>query len=130
MMMRISEDPRHWRLFVDVTDDTGEKDDEDSFDPTELLRTRGTRLNAPPINDVEWRSLYRVQVRHARTYRNGRVFLAGDSAHVFPPFGGQGMNTGILDAFNLCWKLALVDHDLADPRLLETYHAERWPIGA
>ncbi|KXF74678.1 hypothetical protein ATN84_22550 [Paramesorhizobium deserti] len=130
MMMRISEDPRQWRLFVDVTEHAKEKDDEDSFDPAELLRARGARLSAPQINDVEWRSLYRVQVRHARAYRSGRVFLAGDAAHVFPPFGGQGMNTGILDAFNLCWKLALFERGLADSRLLETYHAERWPIGA
>lgn len=130
MMMRISEGPYRWRLFVDVSDDTGEKDDENSFDPAELLRTRGSTLGAHRVVDVEWRSLYRVQVRHARRYLKGRIVLAGDAAHVFPPFGGQGMNTGILDAFNLCWKLALVDRGLAAPRLLETYHAERHPIGA
>jgi hypothetical protein len=59
----------------------------------------------------------------------GRVFLAGDAAHIHSPVGGQGMNTGIQDAWNLGWKLALVARGSADPRLLDSYEAERWPVG-
>lgn len=130
MAMRRSDDPHEWRLFVDVTDTAGPDDDENQFDPGPLLDSRGAKLGKICITNVEWRSLYRVQVRHAQSYRKGRIFLAGDAAHVFPPFGGQGMNTGILDASNLCWKLALVEGGLADGRLLDTYHTERCAIGA
>jgi 2-polyprenyl-6-methoxyphenol hydroxylase-like FAD-dependent oxidoreductase len=65
----------------------------------------------------------------AERYRDGRVFLAGDAAHVVPPNGGFGGNTGVQDAHNLAWKLALVLRGLAGPELLETYDAERRPIG-
>jgi hypothetical protein len=63
-------------------------------------------------------------------YRSGRVFLAGDAAHVHSPAGAQGMNTGIQDAANLAWKLALVVQGRADAGLLDTYHDERHPVGA
>ena len=65
----------------------------------------------------------------ARRYRAGRVFLAGDAAHVWPPTGGLGANTGIQDAHNLAWKLALVLGGQAGPELLDTYDAERRPVG-
>ena len=65
----------------------------------------------------------------ARRYQDGRIFLAGDAAHVMPPNGGFGGNTGILDAYDLAWKLAFVVKGLADPRLLDTYEAERRPVG-
>jgi hypothetical protein len=57
------------------------------------------------------------------------VFLAGDAAHIHSPVGGQGMNTGMQDAWNLGWKLALVALGCAEPKLLDTYEAERWPVG-
>lgn len=63
-----------------------------------------------------------------RAYRHGRVFLAGDAAHIHSPAGGQGMNTGMQDAFNLAWKLALVVNDAAGETLLDGYHAERYPV--
>jgi hypothetical protein len=69
---------------------------------------------------------------HSRTvphYRDGRVFLVGDAAHVHSPAGAQGMNTGIQDAYNLGWKLALVERGIADASLLDSYEAERHPIG-
>ena len=66
----------------------------------------------------------------AERFRAGRVFLAGDAAHVMPPYGGFGGNTGIQDAQNLSWKLALVLQGLADPSLLDTYEVERWPVAA
>lgn len=64
----------------------------------------------------------------ARTYRKGRIFLAGDAAHRFPPTGGLGMNTGIVDADNLGWKLAAVLQDWGNPALLDTYESERRPV--
>jgi 2,4-dichlorophenol 6-monooxygenase len=64
----------------------------------------------------------------AKRYREGRVFLAGDAAHRFPPTGGLGLNTGAVDAQNLAWKLAAVEHGWADARVLDTYERERRPI--
>ena len=80
------------------------------------------------IRSVEWTSTFRIHRRLADTYRVGRVFLAGDAAHIHSPLGGQGMNTGIGDAENLAWKLALVQTGRADESLLDTYEAERRPI--
>jgi hypothetical protein len=68
--------------------------------------------------------------RQAASYRHGRVLLAGDAAHVHPPQGGQGLNTGVQDAVNLGWKLAQVVNTTSPERLLDTYHAERHPVGA
>jgi 2-polyprenyl-6-methoxyphenol hydroxylase-like FAD-dependent oxidoreductase len=68
--------------------------------------------------------------RQATTYRLGRVLLAGDAAHVHSPFGGQGLNLGILDAVNLGWKLAAVVRGRAPAELLDTYTSERHPIAA
>ena len=65
----------------------------------------------------------------AEHYQSGRVFLAGDAAHLFTPLGGLGMNTGIGDVMNLCWKLAAVHQGWAGPRLIESYEVERRPIG-
>ena len=79
------------------------------------------------IEDVDkWRAVADV----ADTFQAGRVFLAGDAAHTMPPTGGFGGNTGIQDAHNLAWKLALVTQGQADPVLLESYDAERQPAGA
>ncbi len=85
-------------------------------------RTPGFTLSNP-------RWLTRFETKHAQVprYRSGRVFLAGDAAHVHSPAGGQGMNTGIQDAFNLGWKLAYPDPSEA---LLDSYHAERHPVAA
>ena len=68
--------------------------------------------------------------RQAATYRKGRVLLAGDAAHVHSPVGGQGLNTGVQDAVNLGWKLAQVVKGISPDSLLDTYHAERHPVGA
>ena len=69
-----------------------------------------------------------MTVNVARAYRKGSAFLVGDAAHAFPPTGGLGLNTGIADAHNLAWKLAAVEHGLAQPAWLSTYEAERQPI--
>jgi hypothetical protein len=68
--------------------------------------------------------------RQAAEYRKGRILLAGDAAHVHAPDGGQGLNTGVQDAVNLGWKLAQVVHRTSAETLLDTYHAERHPVGA
>jgi 2-polyprenyl-6-methoxyphenol hydroxylase-like FAD-dependent oxidoreductase len=81
------------------------------------------------LRDPVWLTYFRLQHRHAVHYRAGRVFLAGDAAHVHSPAGAQGMNTGIQDSWNLGWKLALVDRGVADQALLDTYEAERRPVG-
>jgi len=81
------------------------------------------------VRDPVWLTYFRLHHRHAARYRAGRVFLAGDAAHVHSPAGAQGMNTGIQEAWNLGWKLALVAKGVADEALLDTYEAERQPIG-
>ncbi|MEQ7004980.1 FAD-dependent monooxygenase [Actinopolymorpha sp. B17G11] len=82
------------------------------------------------VRGTVWTSTFRVHRRLAETYRSGRIILAGDAAHIHSPFGGQGMNTGLGDAENLAWKLALVLRDRAGVALLDTYQAERRPIAA
>lgn len=81
------------------------------------------------LHEPEWSSLWRANIRLANRYREGRVLLAGDAAHIHSPAGGQGMNTGIQDAYNLGWKLAAVMKG-ASLALLDSYEAERRPIAA
>ncbi|KAI1293114.1 hypothetical protein EDD11_008510 [Mortierella claussenii] len=81
------------------------------------------------VKSHSWLAYYRVNERQAEhfSYKN-RIFLAGDAAHVHSPAGGQGMNLGLQDAYNLTWKMALVLHGLSTPKLLETYEGERAPV--
>ncbi|MEU5529230.1 FAD-dependent monooxygenase [Micromonospora chersina] len=81
------------------------------------------------LHDPLWATNFRLHHRAATTYRAGPVFLAGDAAHIHSPAGAQGMNTGIQDAVNLGWKLAQALQTDADPALLDSYHAERAPVG-
>jgi 2-polyprenyl-6-methoxyphenol hydroxylase-like FAD-dependent oxidoreductase len=81
------------------------------------------------LSDLRWASTFRISMRLARHYQSQNVFLAGDAAHIHPPTGGQGMNTGIQDAYNLAWKLALVVKGNAKKTLLDSYEAERRPVG-
>ncbi|PZG82158.1 FAD-dependent oxidoreductase [Streptomyces sp. NTH33] len=81
------------------------------------------------MHDARWLSRFHSDERQAPAYRVGRVFLAGDAAHVHSPAGGQGMNTGLQDAANLSWKLAQVVTGHAPEALLDTYEAERHPVG-
>ncbi|WP_255951749.1 FAD-dependent monooxygenase [Streptomyces odontomachi] len=81
------------------------------------------------MHDARWVSRFHSDERQAPEYRVGRVFLAGDAAHVHTPAGGQGMNTGLQDAANLSWKLAAVLGGRASERLLDSYQAERHPVG-
>ncbi|MFJ5675967.1 FAD-dependent oxidoreductase [Streptomyces sp. NPDC093097] len=81
------------------------------------------------LHDARWLSRFHSDERQAPAYRVGRVFLAGDAAHVHSPAGGQGMNVGLQDAANLGWKLAAVLRGHAPDGLLDSYHAERHPVG-
>jgi 3-(3-hydroxy-phenyl)propionate hydroxylase len=82
------------------------------------------------IRSASWISRFTDMTRQAASYRRGRVLVAGDAAHVHPPHGGQGLNTGVQDAVNLGWKLAQVVNKTSPESLLDTYHAERHPVGA
>ena len=81
------------------------------------------------LRDPIWLSGFRINDRKLRSYRYGRIFLAGDAAHIHSPAGGQGMNTGMQDAFNLAWKLALVIKGICKEDLLDSYSAERSLVG-
>src|SRR5262245_4013763 len=97
-----------------------------SLEMIRALLTERAALAGVRVSDPQWLSYFRINYRLARHYRHGRrTFLAGDAAHVHSPVGGQGMNTGIQDAYNLAWKLALVARDLAPPALLDSYEVER-----
>jgi rifampicin monooxygenase len=93
----------------------------------QLVRTGGTDFGA---HAPRWISRFGDATRQAERYRVGRVFLAGDAAHVHPPMGGQGLNLGLQDAFNLGWKLAATVNGWAPDGLLDTYHTERHPVAA
>jgi 2-polyprenyl-6-methoxyphenol hydroxylase-like FAD-dependent oxidoreductase len=82
------------------------------------------------IHSPTWITRFTDMTRQAAAYREGRVLLAGDAAHVHSPVGGQGLNTGVQDAVNLGWKLAQVVHRTTPDSLLDTYHAERHPVAA
>jgi 2-polyprenyl-6-methoxyphenol hydroxylase-like FAD-dependent oxidoreductase len=82
------------------------------------------------VHDATWISRFTDMARQAATYRERRILLAGDAAHVHSPAGGQGLNIGVQDAVNLGWKLAQVVNGAAPESLLESYHAERHPVGA
>jgi hypothetical protein len=81
------------------------------------------------VRDLGWRAYFRAHLRQAECYQVGRVFLAGDAAHVQSPAGGQGMNTGLQDAHNLGWKLGLVLSGRSPAAVLDSYHPERHRAG-
>jgi 2-polyprenyl-6-methoxyphenol hydroxylase-like FAD-dependent oxidoreductase len=93
------------------------------------IEERVLKVSGHRVQRIAWSSIYQPAVRMVDCYRVGRVLLAGDAAHVHPPAGGQGLNTGVQDAYNLGWKLACVVHGGPDS-LLDTYEAERLPIAA
>jgi 2-polyprenyl-6-methoxyphenol hydroxylase-like FAD-dependent oxidoreductase len=104
----------------------------DSTPPTLQMVQAALDSRGPPgltARDPIWLSHFRINERKVQDYSYGRVFLAGDAAHVHSPAGGQGMNTGMQDAFNLAWKLAMVWHGQASPALLDSYSIERGAIG-
>ncbi len=118
--------PDRWRVIGILPRELREKSDV-TFDEVipSLRRAAGTALS---FKSCDWFSTYRIQHRCTERFRDGRCFLLGDAAHIHSPMGGQGMNTGLQDAYNLAWKLALVISKQADAKLLDSYEAERLPV--
>jgi 2-polyprenyl-6-methoxyphenol hydroxylase-like FAD-dependent oxidoreductase len=117
------------RFRVMATDPGGHAKDEAAPTLAELQRAYDHVSPLPVrLRDLVWSSRFRISSRHLSTLRAGNVFFGGDAAHIHSPAGGQGMNTGIQDMVNLCWKLALVLQGRAAPELLDTYQAERLPV--
>jgi hypothetical protein len=110
-----------------------QSDDADLSAPPTLDVLRAEVLPILPpgttISDLRWSSYYRISHRIASRYASGRCFLAGDAAHIHPPIGGQGMNTGLQDAHGLAWRLALAATGRAGDGLLDGYAEERRPVG-
>lgn len=120
-----------WRLMAPVPD--GADQDLSAQAALDLLVGRLQERSGWPacaVGAAEWTSTFRIHRRLAERFRQGRVLLAGDAAHIHSPVGGQGLNTGLGDAENLAWKLALVAHERAAMALLDSYEAERRPIAA
>jgi 2-polyprenyl-6-methoxyphenol hydroxylase-like FAD-dependent oxidoreductase len=117
-----------FRLIADLGLSKGSAPAQPTLDQVQAIIDRrgpGGMVVSNPI----WLSGFRINERKVSDYRSGRVFVAGDAAHVHSPAGGQGMNTGMQDAFNLAWKLALVCRSEAAESLLDSYSAERSAIG-
>ncbi len=99
-----------------------------SIEETEAMLDKYVGKNIK-ISHPTWMANFHINSRMVKNYRKGKIFLAGDAAHIHSPIGGQGMNTGIQDAFNLAWKLALVLKKKANMDLLDTYQEERHHVG-
>ena len=116
------------RLFAVVYPDEAGMVPEASLELFQRLLAERAGDSRVRLYDPVWLSNFGVNRRMVDHYRKGRAFVAGDAAHIHSPSGGQGMNTGIQDAYNLGWKLALVAKGKASPTLLDTYEEERLPV--
>ncbi len=116
----------HWRLVGILPPELRDRDDLvfDEVIPS-IHQQAGTGL---VFKSCDWFSTYRIHHRRAARFRDRRCFLLGDAAHIHSPVGAQGMNTGLQDAYNLAWKLALVVAGRAAPALLDSYEEERIPV--
>ena len=117
------------RIGIVLTERSVERTAEPSLDDLReaLIGVYGTDFG---VHNPTWISRFTDMSRQAAAYRHGRVLVAGDAAHIHPPQGGQGLNTGVQDAVNLGWKLAQVVNKTSPESLLDSYHAERHPVGA
>jgi 3-(3-hydroxy-phenyl)propionate hydroxylase len=123
----ISFEPGWYRVITSEYDRVADRDDPATFEQLRdsLIRLAGTDWG---MHSPRWVSRFGDAARQASRYRDGRVLLAGDAAHIHFPAGGQGLNVGVQDAVNLGWKLASVVHGHAPDTLLDSYHAERHPV--
>ncbi|MET0409131.1 MAG: FAD-dependent oxidoreductase [Hyphomicrobium sp.] len=117
----------HHRIVVNATLDRSPSEPV-SFDEIKAAAVRIAGTDYRPRDPI-WLTRFTDETRLAEHYRRGRIFLAGDAAHIHAPMGGQGLNVGIQDAMNLGWKLANVLHGAASDSLLGTYERERWKVG-
>jgi 3-(3-hydroxy-phenyl)propionate hydroxylase len=122
-------EPGWYRVMTNEFDVVADRDSPVTVDElrSALKRIAGTDFG---LHSPRWISRYNDAARQATRYRDGRILLAGDAAHIHYPAGGQGLNTGVQDAVNLGWKLAAVVQGRAGAELLDTYHEERHPVGA
>ena len=118
---------RRFRLMATDPDPAASNSDVPTLPELQQIVDRVAPLSVR-LRDITWSSRFFINSRHLSTLRVGNVFLGGDAAHIHSPAGGQGMNTGIQDMINLCWKLALVRNGHAKPELLDTYQADRLPL--
>jgi 2-polyprenyl-6-methoxyphenol hydroxylase-like FAD-dependent oxidoreductase len=117
------------RIVATVVKPEGEQADGDA--PSLELIQKVVAERGPEgieVRAVHWASYFRIHHRHVARLRDGRIFLAGDAAHIHSPFGGQGMNTGLHDVWNLAWKLDLFLRGMGNEQLLDSYGAERLPV--
>jgi hypothetical protein len=116
----------HWRIVGILPASLRDRADLEFDDVVPSVRDEaGSALS---FRSCTWFSTYRIAHRAASRFRSGRCFVLGDAAHIHSPVGAQGMNTGLQDAYNLGWKLALVVKGRADPALLDSYEEERIPV--
>jgi 2-polyprenyl-6-methoxyphenol hydroxylase-like FAD-dependent oxidoreductase len=120
--------PGRFRVIADIGLSAGAHPTDPTLDQIQgVIDRRGP--GGIVASDPIWISAFRINERKVSQYRSSRVFVAGDAAHVHSPAGGQGMNTGMQDAINLAWKLALVCRNSASDKLLDSYSIERSAIG-
>ena len=117
---------KRWRIVGSFPEGSNKPEGEILYEEIEARIKQEAELDLD-ITRVDWFSTYKVHTRHVERFSAGRCFLAGDSAHIHTPAGGQGMNTGIQDAYNLAWKIALSLNGSAAERILDTYNEERLP---
>lgn len=117
---------KHWRIVGTFPEEFAKDEGDVLYEEIEEQIKRDAELEID-ITKVHWFSTYKVHTRHVDKFSVGRVFLAGDSAHIHSPAGAQGMNTGIQDGYNLAWKLAWVLKGRSSSELLNTYNEERLP---
>jgi 2-polyprenyl-6-methoxyphenol hydroxylase-like FAD-dependent oxidoreductase len=117
-----------YRIMADIESDSNErKVPEPTLEQIQAIVDRRGPINTK-LSDAKWLGGFRSHLRHVTQTRHGRVFLVGDAAHIHSPAGGQGLNTGVQDAFNLAWKLAMVLNNKASKSLLDTFEEERLPV--
>lgn len=116
-----------YRLIADLPPDQAPPDRQPTLEECQKMADERVPFKVE-LGDPKWTAYYRIHRRIVPRLQQDRVFLIGDSAHIHSPAAAQGMNTGIQDAFNLAWKLALVARGHAGEGLLESYHAERYPV--
>jgi 2-polyprenyl-6-methoxyphenol hydroxylase-like FAD-dependent oxidoreductase len=117
---------RRWRIVGAFPEGHNKDEGEILYEEIEQRIKQEAEIDLD-ITQVDWFSVYKVHTRHVEAFSSGRCFLAGDAAHIHTPAGGQGMNTGIQDAYNLAWKLAFTVKGLVDERILDSYNDERLP---
>jgi 2-polyprenyl-6-methoxyphenol hydroxylase-like FAD-dependent oxidoreductase len=120
--------PGRFRIIANIPSSGGDHPRDPTLEEIQaIVEQRGPK--GVTLFDPIWLSGFRINSRKVANYRSGRVFLTGDAAHVHSPAGGEGMNTGMQDAFNLAWKLALAIHGTCGEALLDTYSPERSGVG-